>query len=414
MGSSALDRVLRERMRVSGAVTLEEYAVLLESSAQEQRGLLEAVVVPETWFFRDAALFESLKDIVRVLRSGPRSSEVLRWLSIPCSTGEEPYSVAMALIDSLQPAGSCEVTGVDLSSRSIEFAQRGIYGRNSFRGEDTSYRERFFDSDAGQSRLQNRVRDWVRFRQGNILGDGFAAELGLFDVVFCRNMLIYFDEPSRLRAMAVLTLLTRPGGFLCLTPAEAPVTSGTGFARIPGFPLSVFRRVEAGWAPSFAAPKPAYHPLPGPSVAAAPLRTQPVAITPQKPAFGSASANLSRASQPPPLIAKPETPSVVPKDWLAEAGVAADRGELDLALSLCLQSIKSQGASAQAYCLLGLVQDSRGQAAEAVASYRKALYLEPAHPEALLHLSALLEAQGDKVESARLRQRATRARGNSL
>ena len=115
-----------------------------------------------------------------------------------------------------------------------------------------------------------------------------------------------------------------------------------------------------------------------------------------------------------PVAAKPAVPpAAVSRDWLAEAGAAADRGELDLAQGLCLQSIKSQGATAKAYCLLGLVQDSRGQAAEAMASYRKALYLEPSHPEALLHLSALLEAQGDKAEAARLRQRATRARGGA-
>jgi len=397
IGASALDRVLRERQRSVGVGSFEAYAALVKSSPAERVALLDSVVVPETWFFRDTALFDSIGEMMARAREnrGGGEGEPIRWLSLPCATGEEAYSIAMALIQKGFAPGSATVTGVDLSQRCVESAGRGLYGKNSFRGDHLGYRERFFERHESVHRLSDEVRRWVRFRCANILGDGFSGELGIFDVVFCRNMLIYFDDASRARAAGVLRNLVRPGGFLCLTPAESHVAAGQGFAVAEGFPHSIFRRE-----------------LEGSGRASAPIG-------------GVAAASRLRVGKEPLPVARVESrfvpaprkqePMVVSggstsEDRLAMAAVAADRGELDLAESLCIESNQKAGPTAQAYYLLGLVQDARGRNGEAESSYRKAIYMDPRHYEALVHLAALLGMRGEQAESGRLMQRAMRVK----
>ena len=141
-------------------------------------------------------------------------------LSLPCSSGEEPYSIAMALLDAGVPASRFQIDALDISERVVQFARRGLYGRNSFRGDALDYRDRYFTETGDGHQLSAQVMERVRFQSGNLFDAGLLAHAPAYDFVFCRNLLIYFDQATQERAVQVLRRHTREDGVLFVGPAE--------------------------------------------------------------------------------------------------------------------------------------------------------------------------------------------------
>ena len=172
IGSPAVARAVQERLSACHLPDLGAYWNRIRASESELQQLVETVVVPETWFFRDRESFTVLARLVRdEWLSGPRQDPV-RLLSLPCSTGEEPYSMAMALLDAGVPADRFHIDAVDISARVLSQAGRGMYGRNSFRGQDLAFRDRHFRATADGYRLSEAVCQQVRFQQGNLFDGG--------------------------------------------------------------------------------------------------------------------------------------------------------------------------------------------------------------------------------------------------
>ncbi len=247
IGSSAIERAVQERL---GACNLEDpraYWERVRDSDAELQELIEAVVVPETWFFRGR---ESLAALARLAHEEwlRRPDCVLSLLSLPCSTGEEPYSMAMALLDASIPADRFRIDAVDISTRVLTQAGRAVYGRNSFRGHELAFRDRHFEATAHGYRLSETVRRQVRFQQGNLFAAGFLPGVELYDVIFCRNVLIYFDRATQDRAIVVLKRLLKPNGVLFVAAAETGLPSSHDFvsANLPlGLCVSERRRRSA-------------------------------------------------------------------------------------------------------------------------------------------------------------------------
>jgi chemotaxis protein methyltransferase WspC len=368
-------------MLACGLKDAASYRALLDTSTTELQALIEAVIVPETWFFRDPEAFAALARVA--VASG--TDIPLRVLSLPCSTGEEPYSIAMALLDAGLAPNRFRIDAMDVSARGLAMAAGGIYGRNAFRGADLAFRNRHFTPAPDGMRLDERVRFQVRFRQGNI----FAAELQLdtngYDAIFCRNLLIYFDCPTQDRALGVLERLLAQGGLLFVGPSETGLLMRHGFA-------------SAQWPLAFAFRRPAAH------APALPLR--PVVARPAPP------RPISRPFLPRPRAVPPRAayPAPAQVDDITRAALLADQGRLEEAARLCEAHLRARGASADGFALMGLIRDAGGATAEAAALYRKALYLDRGHVAALSHLALLLERQGDAPGAQRLRDRAQRQR----
>jgi chemotaxis protein methyltransferase WspC len=140
VGSATVERAVRIRMARVGVDRREDYWQQLRSSKAELQELIEAVVVPETWFFRDPAAFTALVRLAVAESRPPTPANVLRLLSIPCSTGEEPYSIVMALFDGGFSPEQIQVDAVDISARALFQAKHGVYGSNSFRGQNLVFR----------------------------------------------------------------------------------------------------------------------------------------------------------------------------------------------------------------------------------------------------------------------------------
>ncbi|RZT36293.1 CheR family methyltransferase [Cupriavidus agavae] len=387
IGPAVIARAVEERRIAVGADDTLAYWNTLHASAGELQALIEAVVVPETWFFRHRESLLALARLAaqRVLGDGER---LLRVLSVPCSTGEEPYSIAMALLDGGLPAARFRVDAVDISARALARAKAGLYGGNAFRGQPLDFRARHFTAAPGGYQLSETVRNQVRLLSGNLMDPGLLAAEPPYDMVFCRNLLIYFDPATQRRAVQTLRRLVRPDGMLFVGPAEASLLTREGM-RSAGIPLAFAFHPEVAVPPVVpAAPRLRAVPAPAVAPAARPIaRAMPV-----------------RAVAPEPRSTPPGNDSAA----LRAISAQADRGDVGAATAACLRFLDSHGASASGWCLLGVLHDAAGRAADAHAAYRKAVYLDPGHEEALYHLAALLDSEGDAAGAARLRQRAQR------
>ncbi|PCE33798.1 CheR family methyltransferase [Burkholderia ubonensis] len=395
---------------------LDAYWQRLNASGDERRALIERFVVPETWFFRDREAFATLVRLA-VERLTAHPGRVVRVLSAPCSTGEEPFSAAMALLDAGLDPARFTIDAIDLSDNAIEQARLGRYGRNAFRGHALEFRARHFTPVADGWQLDERVRACVQFRQGNLI-EPVGDALTRYDFVFCRNVLIYFERDAQDRVIQSLQRCLTDDGMLFVGPAETGVAMRHGMcsARIPlAFAFqraSVAERLADGLA---AALPPAVRPWRADRSAAARVaapRTAPsgwfagaaarplaLAAAPERAADGGHGSDVQAQ-------AAGGAPST-----LEHAQALANAGAFDEAERALARFTARAGLHADAFYLRGLIADARGRAAEAGDFYRKALYLRPTHHEALTHLATLLDVGGDRAGAQRMLERARRAAG---
>ena len=214
--------VVRERAAAVGARSLARYVERLPKDEEEILALGERLTVSETFFFRTEQHFKALAAMLPELRK--KSMEDgrkgrLRIFSAACASGEEPYSMAMLLAERM-PESEVEIEAVDLDCSALEKAMEGSYSEWSLRALTPERKERFFVRRGRRWELADKIRERVQFRPGNLLE--LAAEMAAerFDVIFCRNVFIYFTQEAMRRAIDDLTLLLRPGGYLFLGPSE--------------------------------------------------------------------------------------------------------------------------------------------------------------------------------------------------
>jgi chemotaxis protein methyltransferase WspC len=391
VGSSTVDRAVRLRMAGAGIASLEDYWRQVRSSAQELQELIETVVVPETWFFRDREAFAVLVRLAVEEWLPAHGAATFRALSVPCSTGEEPYSMVMALLDGGFSRERVQVDAVDISARALARAKQGEYGPNSFRGEDLDFRERYFSQTARGYSVARWLRDMVTFRQGNLLLPESSFGHELYDVIFCRNLLIYFDRSTQERIMRTLGSLLSPTGFLFVGGAETYLASRSGFTSVNQAMSFGFRKIGVRSTEPGDSPVPPLLRLPR----LPPPVVRTIGLRPVHPVDGLVPAVPFRRAQPPP-------------HGLETARRLADSGRLREAAEWCENDIRQQISSADTWYLLGLVRDALGDARRAAECYRKVLYLDPEHLEALTHLALLTETEGDTAAAGRLRQRVRR------
>lgn len=391
VGAGTIARAVLERQAAVGAADLGNYWNVLHAVPDELQALIEAVVVPETWFFRHREALLAMASFAahRIFGDGV---PMLRVLSVPCSTGEEPYSIVMALLDAGVPPERFRVDAVDVSARALERARAGHYGNNAFRGRPLDFRDRYFAPVPAGFQIADNVRAQVRLLPGNLLDASLLAAEPPYHVVFCRNLLIYFDPDTQRRAAQALVRLARPDGLIFVGPAEASLLTREGLAGA-GVPLAFAFHPHAV--------RPPVRDVPAPLASALPRAPLPVVA----PALRPQPAPALRVA--PPAATRVPAPQA-DGDALAAIAALADRGDVAGATAACEQYLAQRDPSANAYCLLGVLHDAAGHVAGAHAAYRKAVYLDPGHEEALYHLAALLDSEGDAGGAARLRERAQR------
>jgi len=378
IGSRTIARAVEKRRLACGLSDLTSYFYHLQTSAQELEELIENVVVPETWFFRDKEPFVYLKEYITTEWVKANSS-ILRVLSVPCSTGEEPLSIAMTLLDSGFAPTQFGIDAVDISKQALLKAKQGIYSERSFRGGGLQAKQRYFESLADGYEVRPFVRNTVKFIQGNLLKPGFLSE-GKYQIIFCRNLLIYLDLAARNQAIEALDRALAPSGLLFLGAAETSQITAKHYTSIR-HPFAFAYRKE--------------NPVKVPNVK--PMNFAPAAK------FIAPVSELPLNPQPPqPIRPSPSTSE------LEIAKQLADRGQLEEAAKLCESYLSANRTDAQAYILLGEVYQALNRLEQAEQSFQKAIYLNPHAYEALIHLALLKEQRGDRVGGEILRQRIQR------
>ncbi len=387
LGDKELARVVRERMSVCKLEDEKQYLAKLRSSPQEMEALIEAVVIPETSFFRDKGPFAALGDLARDAWMPAQRTVPLRILSAPCSSGEEPYSIAMALIEAGLKPGEYEIDALDISRALLRKAERAAYTQYSFRGVPASLRARYFESVGSEFVLKDQARQGVRFIRGNLLDRHVLAGKLPYDVVFCRNLLIYFGAEVRARVTSAIERLVTRNGLLFVGHAETSCFQAARFAPLNPRGAFHFRKIE---------PDPA----------------------------GSRSGAVvtlsSRVSAPPPVQITPKSPSATreteqsPREIqntgnsIEMARQLADQGQLDKAAAMCERLLLENSANANVYCLLGIVLHGQENLQRAEECFDRATYLDERCYDAVVQLALIKEHKGDAAGAEVLRGRADR------
>ena len=405
-----LARVLRKRMEAVGISDDDAYFAYVSSNYDELRQIVELLVVPETWFFRDWEPFAYLRETVTT-EDRFRWCRPLRILSLPASTGEEPYSIAMILLDAGLSPSDFQVDAVDISGKALDRAVAGVYGPSSFREKNVEFSRKYFEKRGSLSSVVPEVRGTVRFLQGNVLRWAAVTAQGTYDVIFFRNLLVYLNEEARQQAVRAIDRMLGEGGILIL-----------GFAE----PHHIFfpHYIQANHPRSYAAHKPKAlserNVVPG---TPPPLLSGGTTNALKRlPRVESKAANLNGVGRLSPRVpaVKPPDPATLEKyenkaerpergnETIERARELADKGLLVEAARICRKRIESDPACAETHYLLGVISLADKDEDQAMDHFGKVIYLEPDHADALVHLSLLAEKMGLEGQAERYRKRLER------
>lgn len=231
-----LEKRLAKRLQFHQLSSFRDYYHFLKYDRkrdQELSDIMDILTTNETYFFRESfqlrAFTEEIIPALRELKlkNGDRT---LRIWSAGCSSGEEPYTIAMLLLDRGGFADwNVEIIGTDISHRVIQQARKGLYGKSSFRVTDDSYVRRYFTEQDGMFRVNDKVRELVTISHLNLLDANRISFLGHMDVIFCRNVIIYFDLAARRKVIDSFYRSLRNGGYLLLGHSESLMNITTAF-----------------------------------------------------------------------------------------------------------------------------------------------------------------------------------------
>jgi chemotaxis protein methyltransferase CheR len=428
---------------------LEELYQAVCSGGQAWEELLAELTIGETYFFRNGPQFAALRDHIlpEIIgrRAGMRS---LRIWSAGCATGEEPYSLAMLLDEILPDRASWQVTilATDINPRFLERAREGLYGEWSFRETSAPRRARFFTPEGSRWRLKPQIRQAVQFAPLNLVAEGYPSIANgtcALDLVLCRNVTIYFAEATTRAIAQRMYGALSPGGWLVVGHAEPQAGVYAQFD-VQNFPETVVYRkslsaplfafdasrgtftagaqpiltvggvtAKAHLSPGSAATTPAT-PRPrereGLARLATPAPRQQVTALPT-----SWSAIAARAGQGDKAGAAELARSLVAREpdhvealiLLAQQG--ADEGNWEEARRYCERALAREPLAIAAHYTLGLVCEHQGRPEEALATFRRSVYLDRSFVPGLLGMAAMWRRLGHAAEAQRAYRAAERA-----
>jgi len=419
IGDSSIERAVKHRLSQCRMESLKDYFEHLLIDVNELNDLIEEIVVPETWFFRNNTPFEALNEyVIKSIEPKLVKNDKIRILSLPCSSGEEPYSIAISLHKAGVPLKNVQIEAADISKKALTKARRGIYGKNSFRGDDEKLKDKYFIKGGAGYRVIDKIRDVVSFKQANFLNVSLGPEPAYYDAIFCRNLMIYFDRDTQQMALDKLFRALKERGVLFVGHAETSHVDRNNFVPLYSAKTFGYVKVHSSSARKTARPsqKPGNVPEQWRSIFDQLSKInsdskKPVLRKNQeiKDKYKTDNHRFSASQKPSDVIA--------PKISLISVERLATQGKYSEAVDLCRNYLKQNPESAEAYYMLGLVTDLNGSPSDADNFLRKAIYLDPNHEPALLLASLLAEKRGDIEAALSYRRRAKRVsnrnQGNS-
>ncbi len=246
-----MEKRLAVRVQALGLQSFGDYYRHLRygrESWRELEQIVELLTTNETYFFREKYQLRAFsEEILPELMKRKAGSRRLRIWSAGCSTGEEAYTIAMLLLET-DGIGNwdLEIFANDISRRVIKKARKGVYGKGSFRDMEPYFLNKYFKQVQGGWEISEKVRDLVSFGQLNLLDDEMLALVGVMDVIFCRNVLIYFDKDSRTKVVETFYEKLTEGGYLLLGHSESLLNISTAFELVHLKNDMVYRKPVVG------------------------------------------------------------------------------------------------------------------------------------------------------------------------
>jgi len=238
-----VDKRLLERIEDTSSASFREYFVMLrfQSSGEELQALTNLMTVNETYFFREEYQFQCLaQSILPEITASQRPGKPIRIWVVPSSSGEEPYSIAIYLLEYWAGINDwdVEIISSDIDTRILGLARAGLYSPRSVLQLPEPLLKKYFTPTGDHYQISDDLRQAVEFTRVNLNEPGDTRPYRDFDVVFCRNLLIYFDELSRKASAETLYDALNPGGFLCLGHSES-MSRASGLFKVRKFPEAV-------------------------------------------------------------------------------------------------------------------------------------------------------------------------------
>jgi chemotaxis protein methyltransferase WspC len=384
MGTRFIRKHVQRRMEICGLSTPEQYLTHLRIDKSECNALVEAVVIPESWFFRLHKSFLYLARHVREKGLSTGFEKGLRVLSLPCSTGEEPYSIAITLLEAGLPAQTFHVDALDISHKALKKAQEGIYGNEAFREKAMqSLRERYFDATEHGFAVPSHIKSHIRFCRHNLFDPQWPMDENCYQIIFCRNLMIYLTPDSQAKAINTLHHMLTPDGILFTGHAERSIFKKNGFEFINEPGIFACRKTH----------RPIVKEKPYPTVYRHKIILRGI-------------ATCRKTDREPPVK---QTHKIKPAaDAYKTLVRLADQGSFLEAQRHGETFLEHNPAHVHAHFLMGVVCQALGDESEAEKYFNKALYLEPHHEETLTYLILMAEKRNDTRKACVLRQRMQR------
>ena len=425
---AALAQAVTRRLMVRGLSSVAEYWPLIRRSSGddgEMNKLVQLLANKETSLFREMHQFEVLRDWVLPGLLAERTRPLRLW-SAGCATGEEPYSLAITLLEYRARFGGvkADVIGTDIDPSALEKARQGCYGERSLRLVPDDLRRRYFTCDGRTYRVTPEVARLVTFRVHNLAEGHCPPELMNVDIIFCRNVTIYFDDSARERLNARLAECLREGGYLFVASAETMGHNRGRLELVSAGDTFLFRKKRQTHT-TLRTKRPAVESLlPVPST---PHRREHREGRSQSSAGGPAVAEqgtlldattsvaatslLERAfrafqhqdydSALRELDRLPADRAAQPQARCLRGAILLQQERLDEAEATCQRLLAQDPWYADAHFVLGLVYRHQGQADGAIQMLKQAIYLQPSHRDAHFYLAETYRTEGMTIEARR-------------
>ncbi len=405
VGRQTLQQAVFLRMSAINLHDTSRYLTRLQSDPVEWLEFIEEIVVPESWFFREISPFECARLFAQqaIKQGNPR--EKLRFLSVPCCRGEEPYSLSMTLMDAGFLPHQFEIIGCDLSERSLSIARRGCYREISFREKGLFSKRltaKYFRQHDKEWELGFDVRSTVTFRQANLTATDFLWEETYFDMIICRNLMIYMTEDARRIALGHFNRLLAPAGLLYFGHSECRLGTQAGLtAWNKCFPAAFTLPTQSTFIETTSkasVPPRLNYDDPRTALEIEQVWSRPKAETPASVVI-PVMANVAAAASNLALQVDGQV------EELTQARDLANRGQLHEAETLCQKLQHRCAYDADLLCLRGVIQQAYGNLHLAESYYQKSLFVAPNHVESLTHLLLFHQLRGEPVQAMNYQRR---------
>jgi chemotaxis protein methyltransferase CheR len=428
----SLTRVISSRLTRRGLRTWKEYLALLDSSSgpEEIASLLEEVVNNETTFFRNPRHFRLLAEVLlpELDRTRPANLPLRLW-SAGCSTGQEPYSLAItaAEVFGLPPRRPVQILATDISRRALDYARRGLYTQREMQRVELPYQRNHFQAEDHAFRVRQELRDLILFQEVNLVTSPLPPLVRGVDVIFCRNVTIYFQVETSRRLMADLHHCLNDGGYLFIGFSETLWQVFDAFERVQNGGVFFYRKAPAQRAGPAAGPlhrppppapsveRPLYLGTAGPRPAEPAPQVRRPATRGEQPGRAHYHQGLAclrdgayEQAQDAFRAALQEEPSLV-EAYCGLAQVHANQGRYPEALRACEKALEVDDLAEEAYLLRGLVHRQMGKIEQAIADLERATYLNPTSPTAHFHLGNIFLVLPDPARALQSFRRTWRA-----